>query len=133
MGSMIGDLALEPVGSDFDLAAIRGYLDSLKTAVVDPVNPEQYLLSSDPKTLRDGLRQRRDEPSRVPYTLTVIFPKPSCVLIGIRSKDTGPARSFVQWLRARHPTRVLDQEFNDFTKDADASLDLIFGPPSEVP
>lgn len=108
--------------------AIRAYLGSLPTAVVDPINPAQYLMSSNPDTLREGIAKRRQNPERVPYTLIVVFPSPSCILIGMRSTDTAPARAFVEWLQRHQTIRIRDQEFNDFTKEATDNLDFVFGP-----
>src|SRR5689334_3281425 len=125
---MINDIALEPVGGEFDVSAICEHLESLASAVRDPVNPAQYLMASDVAVLRDGIEQRQQRPERVPYTLTIVAPTTSRVLLAFRSGDTAPARAFVQWLRERVELRVLDLDFNDFTKESLNNLDFLFGP-----
>jgi len=125
---MIEDLALEPIGREFDLVAIRAYLESMTTVVPDPLDPSRYLMASDPRTRRDGLAQRLEHPAKIPYALTTIVPSPTCILIGMRSTDPAPVRAFVQWLRDHQDIRILDQEFNDFTQEAKENLDFIFGP-----
>jgi hypothetical protein len=126
---MIEDLALEPVDREFDLPAIREYLESMEAVIRDPVDPQQYLMASDPRTRRDGAAKRREDPTRVPYSLTVVVPTPSCILIGMRGTGPEPVRAFVQWLRDHQAIRILDQEFNDFTAEASENLDFIFGAP----
>lgn len=126
---MIEDLALEPVGREFDLPAIREYLESMAAVIRDPVDPQQYLMASDPGTRREGVTKRREDPTRVPYSLTVVVPTASCILIGMRGKDTEPPRAFVEWLRGHQGIRILDQDFNDFTMEANGNLDFVFGPP----
>ena len=125
---MIEDLALEPVGREFDLATIRAHLESMETVIRDPVDPKQYLMASDPRTRRAGAAKRKEDPTRVPYALTVVVPTSTCILIGMRSKDTAPPRAFVQWLRSHQDIRILDQNFNDFTEEANDNLDFVFGP-----
>jgi hypothetical protein len=125
---MIEDLALEPVGREFDLTAIRAYLESMEAVFRDPIDSSRYLMASDPETRRAGVASRREDPSRVPYSLTVVVPTPSCILIGMRSKDTEPPRTFVEWLRRNQDIRILDQDFNDFTMEANDNLDFVFGP-----
>jgi hypothetical protein len=124
---MIEDLALEPIGQEFDLTAIYAHLESLPTAMKDPANARQYLLASDPDVLRDGAAQRTQHPERIPYSLTVVAPTSSRILIAFRSADTDPARAFVKWLHRYQGIRILDQDFNDFTKEANNNLDFIFG------
>jgi hypothetical protein len=125
---MINDLALEPVGHDFDVAAIKAHLESLKTAVRDPVDTEQYLMASDPTILREGAAERHQYPERVSYSLTVVAPTPKRILLAYRNMDTAPARAFVRWLRSQQDVRILDQDFNDFTQDVKDDLDFVFGP-----
>jgi hypothetical protein len=124
---MINDLILEPVRDDFDLVAISAHLESMKTAIRDPVHTEQFLMASDPNVLHEGAAERRQNPGRVSYSLTVVAPTPRRILLAYRNMDTGPARAFVQWLRSQQDIRILDQDFNDFTQEA-KDLDFIFGP-----
>jgi hypothetical protein len=125
---MIEDLALEPVGREFDLVALRAYLESMATVIRDPVDPNRYLMASDSRTRRDGLAKRLGNPAKIPYTLTAIVPTPTCILIGMRGTDPEPVRAFVQWLRDNQDIRILDQDFNDFTEEASENLDFVFGP-----
>ena len=125
---MINDLVLEPVGDDFDLAAISAHLESMKTVVRDPVDTEQFLMASDPITLREGAAERHQHPERVSYSLTIVAPTPRRILLAYRNMDTSPARAFVRWLRSQQDIRILDQDFNDFTQEATGDLDFIFGP-----
>jgi len=125
---MINDLVLEPVGGDFDLAAISVHLESMKTVVRDPVDTEQFLMASDSLALREGVAERHEHPGRVSYSLTVIAPTPRRILLAYRNMDTVPARAFVRWLRSQRDIRILDQDFNDFTEEATRDLDFIFGP-----
>ena len=127
---MINDIVLEPVGGEFDVSSIRAHLDSLPSAVRDPVNLAQYLMASDVDVLREGVVQRRQHPERVPYTLTIVAPTASRILLAFRGTDTAPARAFVQWLRERLQIRILDHDFNDFTTESLNNLDFLFGPES---
>jgi len=126
---MIEDLALEPVGREFDLIAVRAYLESRETVVRDPIDPNRYLMASSPRTRLDGIAKRLENPAKIPYTLTTIVPTPTCILIGMRGTDPEPVRAFVQWLRDHQAIRILDQEFNDFTAEASENLDFVFGAP----
>jgi len=125
---MIEDLALKPVGREFDLVAIRAYLDSTETVILDPIDPNRYLMASDPRTRRDGVAKRLENLAKIPYTLTVIVPTSTCILIGMRGTDPEPVRRFVVWLRDRQDIRISDQDFNDFTEKATENLDFVFGP-----
>jgi hypothetical protein len=127
---MINDIVLEPVGGEFDVSAIRAHLESLPNVVRDPANPAQYLMASDVEVLREGVGQRREHAERVPYTLTIVAPTASRILLAFRSADTAPARAFVQWLRERLQIRILDEDFNDFTTESLNNLDFLFGPES---
>jgi hypothetical protein len=125
---MINDIALEPVGDEFDVSAIRAHLESLAGVVRDPVNPAQYLMATDADVLQEGAGQRREHPERVPYSVTVVAPTASRILLAFRSTDTAPARAFVRWLCAHRQIRILDHDFNDFTTESLHNLDFLFGP-----
>lgn len=125
---MIDDVVLKPVEGEFDLAAIHAHLDALPTAARDPQSPDRYLLSSHPDSLARALQARRSS-QRVPYSVAVLDPGPTIILLSTTGSDTQPSRDFVEWLRKRQAIQILDEAFNDFTHECKDNLDFVFEPP----
>ena len=123
---MIEGLVLEPVQGEFDVAAIAEYLDSQPTTARDPQEPRRFLLSANPKWLDEAVAKRRAGEQSISHSVIVVFPVASCVDIGMRTTDTEPARLFVEWLRARQPIRILDDDGNDHTDRCRDNLDFLF-------
>jgi hypothetical protein len=120
---VIEDLVLEPVAGEFDVDAIAAYLDAQATAARDPQESRRFLLSSKPETLVDAIDKRRAGDPSISLRVAIVFPVAARILVGFRTRDTAPVRVFLEWLGARQPIKILDEDGNDFT---DRGLDYLF-------
>jgi hypothetical protein len=119
---------LEPLSGQFPKAEIEQHLQSIPFSLRDPINPDVFLLCASADAWESCRKRRMLEPgSGYPYVCLVSV-EAERIDVSNQCDESGleQARSFVEWVVARYPSRVLDDNGNDWTEQCKTSLDVLF-------
>jgi hypothetical protein len=125
---MITDFVIDPVGGDFDVARVEAFVLGLAASARDDVATDTFLLASDRATLDEAVAARRRDPSRFPFSVILVSISARRITVAYRTSAIEPARLLVDWLRARYPVVIMDDELHDLTAQLADNLDLLFAP-----
>jgi len=125
---MVTDILLRPVDGEFDVAAVRAYLEHMPYTARDAYDPDTYLMAEDAAHLADVQDARRRDHVRFPYSVILAQVSPAQVFIGCRTTEVAPARQLVEWLRSRYALRYEDADYGgDVSAYCVDNLDFLFG------
>lgn len=115
---MAPNLFFRPVGPNFDIVAIRHYLDTQPDAFADPHGTDYYIVCGAPEAVQIFWEKRRSDSTRFPYTCLVEV-NPTQVVIDQEYAGEQALRSaseLAKWMWVSFNCTVHDQYRNDLTE-----------------
>lgn len=117
---MVNNLFMSPTGGDFDVAAIRSYLDAQPDTFADPHGTDFYIVGGMPEAVQGLWEERKQDASRFPYAALIeVTPKQVTLVQEFANQyNLRSALEFARWMWSRGNLVVRDHYDRDVTKDA---------------
>lgn len=117
---MVTNLFLSPTRGEFDVAAIRSYLDAQPDTFADPHGTDFYIVGGMPEAVQGLWEERQQDSTRFPYA-ALIEVNPKQVTLVQESANQYNLRSaleFARWMWNRGNLVVCDHYGRDVTEKA---------------
>ena len=117
---MVTNLFMSPTGADFDVTAIRSYLDAQPDTFADPHGTDFYIVGGMPEAVQGLWEERKQDATRFPYAVLVeVNPKQVTLVQEFANQySLRSALEFARWMWSRGNLVVRDHYGRDVTEDA---------------
>jgi hypothetical protein len=116
---MVTNLFMSPTRGEFDVAAIRSYLDTQPDAFADPHGTDFYIIGGMPEAVQGLWEERKQDATRFPYAALIeVTPKQVTLVQEFANQyNLRSALEFSRWMWTRGNLVVRDYYGRDVTGD----------------